>query len=91
MSLIHWNKSVLSFHLKEAFEEGPEATAPALLGLGVLMVTTVALPRMSQWGKPLAKAAIKTTLANQPQSHRRAVVEAKFPQSQGVVNVGSRQ
>lgn len=85
MSLIHWNKSVLSFHLKEVFEDGPVETTPALLGLGVLMATTVALPRISQWGKPLAKAAIKTTLASQPQPRRQEIVEAKFPKSKGVV------
>jgi hypothetical protein len=82
MSLIHWNKSVLSFHLKEIFEEEPEATAPTLIGLGLLMASAIALPTLSQWGKPVAKAAIKTALAQSPQCRGSGeAVEAKFPQS----------
>jgi hypothetical protein len=38
MSLIHWDKSVLSFHLKEIIEDGHGGHPLALAGLSAIAV-----------------------------------------------------
>jgi hypothetical protein len=80
MSLIHWDKSVLSFHLKEMLEDHNSNEPIALIGLGAIAVGTLALPAIAKLGKPVAKAVIKRSLAVSPAptaSYRP--VEAKFP------------
>ncbi|MDY7012569.1 MAG: hypothetical protein SVX43_03020 [Cyanobacteriota bacterium] len=68
MSIIHWNKSVLTFHLKEIAEDG-EANHPlTLLGLSAIALGPLVLPAAAKLGRPLAKAAIKSylSLSEQP-------------------------
>ncbi|ANV87492.1 MULTISPECIES: hypothetical protein [Cyanophyceae] len=62
MSLIHWNKSVLSLHLREIFEDYHRGDSTALTSLGTVMLGAIALSTTFKLGKPLLKQAIKTTL-----------------------------
>ncbi|MDJ0591326.1 MAG: hypothetical protein QNJ72_15230 [Pleurocapsa sp. MO_226.B13] len=62
MSLIHWDKSVLSFHLKEIIEDGHENHPIALAGLSAIAVTSLLVPAVTKLGKPFLKTAIKNSL-----------------------------
>lgn len=62
MSLIHWNKSVLSFHLREIAEDANDSHPVALLGLGTIAVASLLLPAVTKLGRPLLKEAIKNSL-----------------------------
>lgn len=63
MSFIHWDKSVLSFHLKEIIEDHKAGDQRALLGLGAILVGTVALPVATKFGRSILKGIIKTGLS----------------------------
>jgi hypothetical protein len=63
MSLIHWDKSVLSFHLKEIIEDGNGNNPLALAGLGVIAANALLVPAVMKLGKPVLKAAIKKSLS----------------------------
>ena len=68
MSLIHWDKSVLSFHLKEIIEDGHGNSPLALAGLGAIAVSSFLVPAVTKLGRPLLKAAIKKSLSLDPES-----------------------
>ena len=68
MSLIHWDKSVLSFHLKEIIEDGHGGHPLALAGLSAIAVSSVLIPAVTKLGRPLLKAAIKNSLCIEPES-----------------------
>jgi hypothetical protein len=68
MSLIHWDKSVLSFHLKEIIEDGHGSHPLALAGLGAIALTSLVLPAVTKLGKPVLKTAIKSSLSLEPGS-----------------------
>ena len=60
MSLIHWNRSVLTFHLKEIVEDGQKSgDRLALIGLGAIALGTIAFPAVTKLGRPLLKAIVK--------------------------------
>ncbi|VEP12790.1 conserved hypothetical protein [Hyella patelloides LEGE 07179] len=63
MSLIHWDRSVLSFHLKEIVEDGDGSNPVALAGLSAIAVTSLLVPAVTKLGKPFIKAAIKNSLS----------------------------
>ena len=63
MSLIHWDKSVLSFHLKEIVEDGHGSNPLALAGLSVIAVTSLVVPAVTKLGRPMLKTAIKNSLS----------------------------
>lgn len=63
MSLIHWDKSVLSFHLKEIIEDGHENHPVALAGLSVIAASSILVPAVTKLGRPVLKSAIKNSLA----------------------------
>ena len=63
MSLIHWDKSVLSFHLKEIIEDGHGGHPLALAGLSAIAVSSLLIPAITKLGKPALKAAIKYGLS----------------------------
>lgn len=63
MSLIHWDKSVLSFHLKEIIEDGHGNNPVALAGLGAIAVSSLLVPAVTKLGRPFLKAAIKNSLS----------------------------
>ncbi len=67
MSLIHWDKSVLSFHLKEIIEDGHGSNPVALAGLGALAATSLLVPAVTKLGRPFLKAAIKNSLSRKPE------------------------
>ena len=63
MSLIHWDKSVLSFHLKEIIEDGHGNNPVALAGLSLIAASSLLVPAVTKLGRPALKAAIKNSLA----------------------------
>ena len=89
MSLVHWDKSVLTFHLKEILEDPQGNDAAALLGVGAIAFGTLAVPALIKFGRPAIKTAIKATLprddrysiASPPDQICDRQVEAKFPKS----------
>lgn len=66
MSIIHWDKSVLTFHAKEILEDHQRGDRTAIFGLGAIIVSTVALPVLAKWGKPVVKSVIKTAINMNP-------------------------
>lgn len=68
MSLIHWDKSVLSFHLKEIIEDGHGGHPIALAGLSAIAVSSLVVPAVTKLGRPLIKAAIKNSLSFERES-----------------------
>lgn len=62
MSIIHWDKSVLTFHAKEILEDHERGDRTAIFGLGAILIGTVALPALAKWGKPVVKSVIKTAI-----------------------------
>ncbi len=73
MSLIHWDKSVLSFHLKEIIEDGHGNNPVALAGLGAIAVSSLLVPAVTKLGRPFLKAAIKNSLSLYQESQALAV------------------
>ena len=73
MSLIHWDKSVFSFHLKEIIEDGHGGHPLAMAGLGVIAVSSLLVPVVTKLGRPLLKAAIKNSLSLKSESKVLAV------------------
>lgn len=63
MSLIHWNKSVVTFHLKEMMEDRQPTDAFTVAGLSAIAIAPLAVPLLAKLGRPLAKAAIKSGLS----------------------------
>lgn len=63
MSLIHWDKSVLSFHFKEILEDHQAGDRSALLGLGAILFGTIVVPATTRFGRPILKQIIKTGLS----------------------------
>ncbi|MBP0021816.1 MAG: hypothetical protein J7647_30205 [Cyanobacteria bacterium SBLK] len=63
MSLIHWNKSVVTFHLKEMMEDRQPTDALTVAGLGAIAIAPLAVPLLAKLSRPLAKAAIKSGLS----------------------------
>ena len=63
MSLIHWDKSVLSFHLKEIIEDGHGNNPVALAGLSEIAVSSLLVPAVTKLGRPFLKTAIKNSLS----------------------------
>ncbi len=70
MSLIHWDKSVLSFHLKEIIEDGHGGHPVALVGLSAIAISSLLVPAVTKLGRPLIKAAIKNGLSLDPENTR---------------------
>lgn len=64
MSLFHWNRSVLTFHLKEIVEDGQKSgDRLALIGLGAIALGTIAFPAVTKLGRPLLKAVVKNGIS----------------------------
>jgi len=63
MSLIHLEKSVLTFHARELLEDGCAGSGLPLLGLGILMFGSRLLPSIAQASRPLAKEFVKSQIA----------------------------
>ncbi len=64
MSLIHLNRSVLTFHLKEIVEDGQKSgDRIALIGLGAIALGTIAFPAVTKLGRPLIKAIVKNGIS----------------------------
>lgn len=63
MSLIHWDRSVLSFHLREILEDENPNNQLALAGIGAIVLGTIVVPAATKLGRPLLKAAIKQGLS----------------------------
>lgn len=63
MALIHWDKSVLSLHLREIIEDHHQGNANALVGLGAILLGTTVIPAAAKLGRPLLKNVIKSSLS----------------------------
>ena len=63
MSLVHWDRSVLSLHLREILEDENPNHQLALAGIGVIVLGTIVVPAATKLGRPLLKAAIKQGLS----------------------------
>lgn len=63
MSVVHWDKSVLSLHLKEIIEDHHRGDRTALMGLGAILVGTVVIPATAKMAKPVLKQIIKSGLS----------------------------
>ncbi|WP_017294392.1 hypothetical protein [Geminocystis herdmanii] len=63
MALVHWDKSVLTLHLKEMMEDHQKGDSTALLGLSAIVMGTVLIPATVKLGKPLLKSMIKSSLS----------------------------
>lgn len=69
MSLIHWDRSVLTLHVKEVVEDHHlKGDSTGVLGLGVILLGTIALPAAAKLGRPLLKSIIKKGLYLYPQN-----------------------
>ncbi len=68
MSLIHWDKSVLTLHIKEIIEDHQNGDSTAVIGLGAILLGTIALPAAVKLGRPVLKSIIKTGLSLSPQT-----------------------
>lgn len=81
MSLVHFNQSVLSFHLREIVEDTPgNNNSGVWFGLGMIAFGTVAWPAMIKFSRPVLKNLIKPFLAaSQSSDSPYAKIEAKFP------------
>ncbi|MDJ0508021.1 MAG: hypothetical protein QNJ64_02010 [Crocosphaera sp.] len=74
MSLIHWDKSVLTLHVKEIIEDHHhKGDSTGMLGLGVILLGTIAIPAATKFGRPLLKSIIKTGLHLSPQSPKTMI------------------
>ncbi len=73
MSLIHWDKSVLSLHLKEIIEDGHGNSPLALAGLSAIAASSLLVPAVTKLGRPFLKTAIKKSLSLYQESKALAV------------------
>ncbi|MGD1900945.1 MAG: hypothetical protein ACFB9N_01745 [Geitlerinemataceae cyanobacterium] len=73
MSLIHLEKSVLTFHARELFEDGCAGSGLPLLGLGIMLFGGRLLPSLANASRPVAKQLVKSQLAkSQPAERHQA-------------------
>ncbi|MDJ0599862.1 MAG: hypothetical protein QNJ37_13580 [Crocosphaera sp.] len=64
MSLIHWDKSVLTLHIKEIIEDHHQkGDSSGVVGLGAILLGTIALPAVAKFSRPVLKSVIKTGLS----------------------------
>lgn len=77
MSLIHWDRSVLSFHLKEILEDSAGNHPIAIAGLGIITVSSFLIPAVTKLGKPILKAAIKNSLSFYPGNRASSAESSK--------------
>ncbi|MDB9397007.1 hypothetical protein [Microcystis aeruginosa] len=68
MAIIHWDKSILTFHLKEIIEDHESGDRTALFGLGTIVIGAVVLPAAVKLGRPILKQIIKSGLSVQARS-----------------------
>ncbi|MEL7037427.1 MAG: hypothetical protein AAFO04_17665 [Cyanobacteria bacterium J06592_8] len=59
MSILHWDRAILSLHLREILEDETANNQTALTGIGLLVLGTIVLPATAKYARPLLKAAIK--------------------------------
>jgi hypothetical protein len=81
MSLIHLEKSVLSFHIKEILEDGHGNHPLTWLGLGILIFGPKLLPTVTKASRPatqnLLKAKYSPGLGHAPMSLSQWIAEAQ--------------
>ncbi|MEM9805770.1 MAG: hypothetical protein AAF959_10865 [Cyanobacteria bacterium P01_D01_bin.56] len=67
MSLIHLEKSVVSFHFRELLEDGHTSHQLALVGLGMMLLGPKLLPAIAKASRPMAKQLVKSSYSYRPQ------------------------
>jgi hypothetical protein len=63
MSIVHWDRSVLSFHINEILEDYKSGDNKALTGLGLILLGTTVVPASVKLGRPILKAIIKSGIS----------------------------
>ena len=63
MSLVHWDKSVLTLHVREAIEDHHQGDPMGLVGLSAILIGVIVLPQTKKLAKPILKSAIKMGLS----------------------------
>lgn len=63
MSIVHWDRSVVSFHLKEILDDYKSGDTTALAGLGLILLGTTIVPASVKLGRPILKAIIKSGIS----------------------------
>lgn len=63
MSIVHWDRSVVSFHLNEILEDYKSGDTTALAGLGLILLGTTIVPASVKLGRPILKAIIKSGIS----------------------------
>lgn len=82
MSLIHFDKSVLTFHLKEILEDGHMGGPLTIIGLSALIVGPKLLANLAKASRPTAKAQVKPSSSYRPyMSLSEWVAEAREQQA----------
>jgi|GEM_PF-1631033 len=68
MSLIHWDKSVLTFHLREVMEDHNAGNEAALVSVGAILLGAIALPSITKMSRPVIKTLVTRGLSPLPSS-----------------------
>ena len=66
MSLIHLDKSLITFHFKEILEDGHIRSPYALIGLGALIFGSKLLSNLAKASSPAAKTRVKSSSPYRP-------------------------
>ncbi|MDV3351183.1 hypothetical protein QGP82_20930 [Leptothoe sp. LEGE 181152] len=99
MSLIHLEKSVITFHFRELLEDGHAGNQLSLLGLGVVLLGPKLLPAIAKASRPVAKQLVKSSYSYRPkitlsewvnQSRRTSVQQAVEQQALSISQYAQR-
>lgn len=82
MSLIHFDKSVLTFHFKEILEDGHMGGPLTIIGLSALIVGPKLLSNLATTSRPMTKAQVRPRSSYRPyMSLAEWVAEARKQQA----------
>jgi hypothetical protein len=70
MSAIHWEKSVLSLHLKEVIEDHQRGDRTALVGMATVLLGSIVISNGIKVSKPILKSIIKMAYTSQIKSNK---------------------
>lgn len=70
MSILHWDRAILSLHLREILEDESANNQTALTGIGLLVLGSIVLPASTKYGRPLLKAVVKRGISTFQESQK---------------------
>ena len=92
MSLIHLEKSLITFHFKEILEDGHIRSPFALIGLGALIVGSKLVSNLAKAPSPATKTRVKSSSPYRPHmSLSEWVANAKQQQEASALAVAQAQ